>query len=137
MSFLNTVSNMVETTNHSLTALLVKWDPNRENTEHFRQSVMLYTTYYWVQVRTFLCSLCYTQLDQKQKILVHRPFIPRPEEDLILSFPSLAICANAARSCLHVIDVQQQRNAGLIMMPNVMVSENTQLLTISALTILL
>lgn len=109
----------------SLKPLLVKWDPNRENTEHFRQSVMLYTTYYWVQVRTLPISmLCTMLIVQIVKIFVHRPFIPRPGEDSLLSFPSLAIAANAARSCLHVIEVQHQRDAGLIVMPNVMVSAN-------------
>ncbi|KIK59279.1 hypothetical protein GYMLUDRAFT_44647 [Collybiopsis luxurians FD-317 M1] len=78
----------------------LKWDPNRENKEHFAQSVMIYATYYLVQ------------------ILVHRSFLPRPGENSVLSFPSLTICANAARSCLHVIEVQHRRNAGLLIFPS-------------------
>ncbi|KIK55763.1 hypothetical protein GYMLUDRAFT_831129 [Collybiopsis luxurians FD-317 M1] len=80
----------------------LRWDPHRENPEHFHQSVMLYTTYYWVQT------------------LIHRPFIARPGERSALSFPSLAICANAARSYCHVMDVQRIRNLGVLAMPNLM-----------------
>ncbi|GAW05467.1 Transcriptional activator protein acu-15 [Lentinula edodes] len=82
----------------------LRWDPSREDSEHFRQSVMLYTTYYWVQIQ------------------IHRPFIARPGEDSVLSFPSLAICANAARSCCHVMEVQRRRNAGLLAMPNLLMA---------------
>ncbi|KAF5381235.1 hypothetical protein D9757_007851 [Collybiopsis confluens] len=79
----------------------LKWDPNREDREHFTQSAMLYLSYYLVQ------------------ILVHRHFIPGPGENSVLSFPSLAICANAARSCLHVLEVQDQRHARMFIFPNV------------------
>ncbi|KAJ3852833.1 fungal-specific transcription factor domain-containing protein [Lentinula lateritia] len=82
----------------------LRWDPSREDSEHFRQSVMLYTTYYWVQIQ------------------IHRPFIARPGEDSVLSFPSLAICANAARSCCHVMEVQRRRNAELLAMPNLLMA---------------
>ncbi|KAJ3710185.1 fungal-specific transcription factor domain-containing protein [Lentinula raphanica] len=66
----------------------LKWDPNRENIQHFDQSVVLYTTYYWAQVSPNLKSLC---------------------EDPHPDIPSLAICANAARSCLHIVEVHHQR----------------------------
>ncbi|KAF8972347.1 fungal-specific transcription factor domain-containing protein [Flammula alnicola] len=69
----------------------LRWDPNREDDMFFNQSVSLYSTYYYIQ------------------ILIHRPFIPSPSKPSPLSFPSLAICTNAARSCSHVIDVQRQR----------------------------
>ncbi|KAJ3794574.1 fungal-specific transcription factor domain-containing protein [Lentinula aff. detonsa] len=82
----------------------LRWDPTRENPEHFNQSVMLYTTYYWVQIQ------------------IHRPFIARPGESSVLSFPSLAICANAARSCCHVMEVQRRRNAKLLTMPNLLMA---------------
>ncbi|KAJ3874892.1 fungal-specific transcription factor domain-containing protein [Lentinula edodes] len=82
----------------------LKWDPDRENIEHFDQSVMLYTTYYWTQ------------------ILVHRPFIHRPGEDTHSNIPSLAICANAARSCLRVVEAHQQRKTNAFIMPNVMMA---------------
>ncbi|KAE9388531.1 hypothetical protein BT96DRAFT_981027 [Gymnopus androsaceus JB14] len=82
----------------------LRWDPNKENTEYFHQSVVLYTTYYWVQVQ------------------VHRPFIPRSGNGSILSFPSLAICANASRSCYSIMEVQRRRNIGLLALPNVMMA---------------
>ncbi|KIK66034.1 hypothetical protein GYMLUDRAFT_158408 [Collybiopsis luxurians FD-317 M1] len=81
----------------------LRWDPALVNHEHYSQSVMLYATYYWIQ------------------IVIHRPFIPRPAEDPPLSFPSLAICANAARSCLHVVEAQQRRKLNLLTLPNLMV----------------
>ncbi|KAJ3759895.1 fungal-specific transcription factor domain-containing protein [Lentinula raphanica] len=82
----------------------LKWDPNRENIQHFDQSVVLYTTYYWAQ------------------ILVHRPFIPRPGEDPHPDIPSLAICANAARSCLHIVEVHHQRGTNAFLVPNVIMA---------------
>ncbi|KAJ3505766.1 hypothetical protein NLJ89_g7247 [Agrocybe chaxingu] len=70
----------------------LRWDPNREDMKFFNQSVSLYAAYYHIQ------------------ILIHRPFIPSPSRPSPLSFPSLAICTNAARSCSHVVDVQRKRN---------------------------
>ncbi|KAF8339841.1 fungal-specific transcription factor domain-containing protein [Cantharellus anzutake] len=69
----------------------LRWDPARENDTHFEQSAMLYSNYYLL------------------RILVHRPFIPSPRKPSALSFPSLAICTNAARSCSHVVDALGQR----------------------------
>ncbi|KIP05402.1 hypothetical protein PHLGIDRAFT_60579, partial [Phlebiopsis gigantea 11061_1 CR5-6] len=70
----------------------LRWDPNIENPIFFNQSASLYATYYHLQ------------------IIVHRPFIPSPRKPSSLSFPSLAICTNAARSCIHVLDVQYKRS---------------------------
>ena len=70
---------------------IVRWDPTREDEVHFKQSALLYTNYYYVQ------------------IIVHRPFIPTPGKQSLRSIPSLAICTNAARSCSHVLDIQQRR----------------------------
>lgn len=72
--------------------MAVRWDPNRENEDFFNQSVSLYTSYYHLQ------------------ILIHRPFIPSPRKPSPLSFPSLAICTNAARSCSHVVDIKRKRS---------------------------
>ncbi|KAF9647006.1 hypothetical protein BDM02DRAFT_3188339 [Thelephora ganbajun] len=69
----------------------LRWDPHREDKEFFRQSAILYANYYHLQ------------------ILVHRPFIPSPRKPSALSFPSLAICTNAARSCSHLIDYSRER----------------------------
>ncbi|EGN92361.1 hypothetical protein SERLA73DRAFT_99356 [Serpula lacrymans var. lacrymans S7.3] len=70
----------------------LRWDPNREDDRFFMQSAGLYATYYHLQ------------------ILIHRPFIPSPRKPSPLSFPSLAICTNAARSCSHVIDILRKRS---------------------------
>lgn len=69
---------------------LVRWDPTREDDVFFIQSAHLWAQYYELQ------------------IVVHRPFIS-PQKRSPLSFPSLAICANAARSCSHVVDHCQKR----------------------------
>ncbi|KAI5115861.1 hypothetical protein M0805_001580 [Coniferiporia weirii] len=69
----------------------LRWDPHRENPLHFKQSATLYATYYHLQ------------------ILIHRPFIPSPRKPSPLTFPSLAICTNAARSCSHVADICRRR----------------------------
>ncbi|KAJ3931702.1 MAG: fungal-specific transcription factor domain-containing protein [Lentinula lateritia] len=67
----------------------VRWDPKRKDPVFRQQSVILYTTYYWVQV--------------------HKAFIPRPGQEAILTFPSLAICANAARCCIHASELQSPK----------------------------
>ncbi|GBE88069.1 predicted protein [Sparassis crispa] len=79
----------------------LRWDPNRENITFLNQSAHLYASYYQLQ------------------IVVHRPFIPTPRKPSPLSFPSLAICTNAARSCTHVLDIQYQRT-GMVMFANQM-----------------
>ncbi|KAF8604607.1 hypothetical protein BDV93DRAFT_522316 [Ceratobasidium sp. AG-I] len=83
----------------------LRWDPNRENSLFFDQSATLYSTYYHVQ------------------ILIHRPFIPSPRKPSPLSFPSLAICTTAARSCSHVLDLQRRRSHTIL--PGVMVAAFT------------
>ncbi|KAI0364475.1 hypothetical protein BV20DRAFT_1039391 [Pilatotrama ljubarskyi] len=69
----------------------LRWDPSRENLLFLNQSANLYAHYYQLQ------------------IAVHRPFISSPRKPSPLLFPSLAICTNAARSCIHVLDVQYKR----------------------------
>ncbi|KAG6334450.1 hypothetical protein ID866_4639 [Astraeus odoratus] len=70
----------------------LRWERNRDvNTPFFAQSCVLYASYYQLQ------------------ILIHRPFIPSPRRPSLLSFPSLAICTNAARSCSHVLDMYNRR----------------------------
>ncbi|KAJ3836013.1 fungal-specific transcription factor domain-containing protein [Lentinula raphanica] len=76
----------------------LRWDPHREDLVFFEQSCSLYCTYYFVQIH------------------VHRPFI-RPELPRTdgsrhysgMSYSSLGVCANAARSCLHVLDLHSRR----------------------------
>jgi hypothetical protein len=70
---------------------LVRWNPKREDENFFNQSVALYVEYYYIQ------------------ILIHRPFIPSPSKPRPLTFPSLAICTNAARSSIHILHIQRVR----------------------------
>lgn len=69
----------------------LRWDPSKEFSVFFQQSAILYATYYHIQ------------------ILVHRPFIPRPGKPAPLTFPSLAICTNAARSCSQVLQAYRRK----------------------------
>ncbi|KAK1222318.1 Gypsy retrotransposon integrase-like protein 1 [Marasmius sp. AFHP31] len=69
----------------------LKWDPKVSNHIFFQQSAMLYSTYHWVQIQ------------------VHRPFIPRPGQEPILPFPSLAICSSAARKIIHILETMNSR----------------------------
>ncbi|KAJ6463713.1 hypothetical protein C8R47DRAFT_1225056 [Mycena vitilis] len=82
----------------------LRWDPNQPNHIFLDQSATLYSTYYHAQ------------------ILIHRPFIPAPGKQPMSNthFPYLAICANAARSCGHVLDVQARRGRGLLHYPSLM-----------------
>lgn len=69
----------------------VHWDPTREDRLFFLQSAALHCSYYQMQ------------------ILIHRPFIISSQNPSPLSFSSFALCMNAARSCIHVVDVAHRR----------------------------
>ncbi|KAI0326579.1 hypothetical protein GY45DRAFT_1363816 [Cubamyces sp. BRFM 1775] len=75
----------------------LRWDPHRESVEFLGQSAALHTKYYQLQ------------------IFVHRPFLPFARKSTRLTFPSLAICTNAARSLVHVCDVQFKRTGKPLM----------------------
>ncbi|KAJ4501161.1 fungal-specific transcription factor domain-containing protein [Lentinula lateritia] len=62
----------------------LKWDPHRSDDLLFSQSVSLHSNYYWVQIQ------------------LHKVFI-RPGPLNTGNFPSLAICTNAARSYIHIL----------------------------------
>ncbi|KAJ7760114.1 fungal-specific transcription factor domain-containing protein [Mycena maculata] len=81
----------------------LRWDPRQENQILLDQSTALYAVYYHAQ------------------ILLHRSFIPAPGTQSVsdTGFPSLAICANAARSCGHILDVQARRGRGVLHHPHV------------------
>ncbi|KAI0027758.1 fungal-specific transcription factor domain-containing protein, partial [Vararia minispora EC-137] len=68
----------------------LRWDPTRDQDVFYLQSGHLYAHFYDLQV------------------LVHRPFIS-PRKTPSHSFPSIAICVNAARSCTHLIDALHKR----------------------------
>ncbi|KIY70978.1 hypothetical protein CYLTODRAFT_419255 [Cylindrobasidium torrendii FP15055 ss-10] len=72
----------------------LRWDPHRENQVFFSQSVVLHSWFYNLQ------------------ILTHRHFLLTPRggrDDGVQTFPSLAICTNAARTILHISHRQVQR----------------------------
>lgn len=69
----------------------MRWDPNREDPLHLIQSASLLGHYYQVQ------------------IAVHRPFLSVARRDSPLSFPSVIICNNAARSTVQAIEVVYRR----------------------------
>ncbi|KZT53528.1 hypothetical protein CALCODRAFT_50026 [Calocera cornea HHB12733] len=83
----------------------LKWDPNVEDSLWFDQSATLFSSYYQLQ------------------ILIHRPFIPSPRRPSPLSFPSLAICSNAARSSAHICEHVRRRSARIL--PGVIVAAFT------------
>ncbi|WWC61049.1 uncharacterized protein I303_103627 [Kwoniella dejecticola CBS 10117] len=71
----------------------LRWDPTRSDYQLFEQSALLYVHYYYCQ------------------ILIHRPFIPTPRNRKTgqVFLPSLAICANAARSICNIVDTALKR----------------------------
>ena len=73
-----------------LTAIAVRWDPKHEDDVFLNQSAILYANYYALQI-TVHCVFTSTQKCGHQ------------------SFPSLAICTNAARALSHVVGIQQER----------------------------
>lgn len=83
---------------------LVRWDANIQDPILSNQAAHLHVGY------------CHVQ------ILIHRPFIPAsPKKPSSLSFPSLAMCTNAARSASHLLEVQRQKRAP-VMPSNVVVA---------------
>ncbi|KAJ7636418.1 hypothetical protein FB45DRAFT_906599 [Roridomyces roridus] len=91
----------------------LRWDPNQENQILLDQSAAMW-------------------------MLIHRRFIPAPGKLAAkTSFPSLAICANAARSCGHVMDVQARRGRGPLHHPHLMtaVFESAIVLLINVWTV--
>uniref|UniRef100_A0A0W0GB04 Xylanolytic transcriptional activator regulatory domain-containing protein n=1 Tax=Moniliophthora roreri TaxID=221103 RepID=A0A0W0GB04_MONRR len=72
----------------------LRWNPDGQSDPiFFNQSATIYSIYYWVQIQ------------------IHRPFIPTSRDDKNggLSYPSLAVCTNAARSCVRVLDIQSRK----------------------------
>ncbi|KAF9268426.1 hypothetical protein L218DRAFT_954789 [Marasmius fiardii PR-910] len=69
----------------------LKWNPENPDPVFFQQSVMLHVIYNWVQIH------------------IHRPFIPRPGQEAVLTLPSLEICTNAARKIIYIVQTLQTR----------------------------
>ncbi|KAJ7661670.1 fungal-specific transcription factor domain-containing protein [Mycena rosella] len=78
----------------------LRWDPNREDEVFATQSACLFAAYYHVQIQ------------------IHRSFISSLASEAMLSstFPSLAICANSARSCSHIMEAHAAKH-GLVAHP--------------------
>ena len=77
---------------------IVRWDPNQKDLTFFHHTVLLYSTFFYIQIQ------------------VHRPFLTKKSD---LSLVSLAICTNAARSCTHLLEVALTR--GLVVCPIIFV----------------
>ncbi|KAH0588919.1 Transcriptional activator protein acu-15 [Termitomyces sp. J132] len=73
----------------------LKWASCTPGNSFYAQSALLHACYYHV------------------RILVHRPFIPLPKKPSPLPFPSLAICTNAARSCVRILRTYSEHGAFL------------------------
>ncbi|KAF5385983.1 hypothetical protein D9615_002627 [Tricholomella constricta] len=73
----------------------LRWNASSQDEVFLKQSATLYATYYHLQ------------------IFIHRPFIPSFRNPSSTTFPSLAICTNAARSCCHVLEVQSRTSLPL------------------------
>ncbi|KAF9263340.1 hypothetical protein L218DRAFT_959361 [Marasmius fiardii PR-910] len=84
------ISELDSSLNHWINSIPehLRWDPSRKDVVFYNQSAFLHLNYYNVQIQT------------------HRPFIMKSPH---LMFPSLAICTNAARSCINVMYRHSQR----------------------------
>ncbi|KAJ7592416.1 fungal-specific transcription factor domain-containing protein, partial [Mycena floridula] len=69
----------------------LRWDPQNPDRIFFAQSVQIYCSFYYLQ------------------ILVHRLSLPKPGKTSPQSSGSLAICTNAARSCIRAVDIYYRR----------------------------
>ncbi|KAF5340505.1 hypothetical protein D9758_014544 [Tetrapyrgos nigripes] len=72
----------------------LKWDPHHPNNIHFVQSATLHAVYYWIQLHA------------------HRSFIPvlKRGGPVSIKFSSVAICINAGRSCVNIVDALFKRH---------------------------
>ncbi|KAJ7187380.1 fungal-specific transcription factor domain-containing protein, partial [Mycena filopes] len=68
----------------------LRWDPDREDTVFFQQSVALQCKYYHLQ------------------IYIHKRFIP-VLRNAPTGMPSLAVCTSAARACANLVDIHRRR----------------------------
>ena len=69
----------------------MRWDPEQENVLWLTQAASLNTLHYYTQ------------------FAVHRPFIAASRRESPLSFPSVIICTNGARSSIQVLEVLAKR----------------------------
>ncbi|KAK1228846.1 Gypsy retrotransposon integrase-like protein 1 [Marasmius sp. AFHP31] len=72
----------------------LRWKPDQPDSMFFNQSATIHSVYYWIQIQ------------------IHRPFISVPGQSNKfpnLSYSSLAVCSNAARSCIRLLDIQSKK----------------------------
>ncbi|KAK7034642.1 Gypsy retrotransposon integrase-like protein 1 [Paramarasmius palmivorus] len=70
----------------------LKWNPDQVDSPFFNQAATLHSMYYWITIQ------------------IHRPFIPKEgKQNTQLQYSSLAVCTNAARACVRILDVQSKR----------------------------
>ncbi|PCH36860.1 hypothetical protein WOLCODRAFT_127757 [Wolfiporia cocos MD-104 SS10] len=69
----------------------LRWNPDGEDNLFFNQAAQLYVAFYQTQ------------------IFVHRQFLQAPRKRSAQFSPSLAICTNAARCTVHILDLQFKR----------------------------
>ncbi|KAJ6510507.1 fungal-specific transcription factor domain-containing protein [Mycena sanguinolenta] len=81
----------------------LRWDPHMKDVTFATQSAVLYTSYYHVQI-------------QLHRIFLLSPVNSAAKQRNPLNRASLALCANSARVCSHIMDVVTQR--GLIPDPH-------------------
>ncbi|KAK7017406.1 Zn(2)-C6 fungal-type domain-containing protein [Favolaschia claudopus] len=79
----------------------LRWDPAREHSVFFAQSVALHCWYHCLQ------------------ILIHRPFIPMFRKSSSMAMPAMTICTGAARACVSMVDIQRQRMGNIPVLVNV------------------
>lgn len=86
----------------------MKWDPRPVDSVFLFQSGILHTQYYQVSVSTHADDHCAEYAlnnfpSLKLQIIIHRAYIPTPRKPPQTTFPSLAICMNAARICCQIV----------------------------------
>ena len=88
----------------------MRWDPSVEDPVVVHQAAALRLTYHYVGRILYGDNRCGLTSERQVQITIHRPFIPvLTGRASPLSFPSLAICTNAARSTSHVLEVYSGR----------------------------
>ena len=70
---------------------VVRWDPEQKYVLWLTQAASLKTFHYYAQ------------------FAVHRPFIAASRRESPLSFPSVIICTNGARSSIQVLEILTKR----------------------------
>lgn len=94
----------------------LRWNPNEPDPAICTRAAFLQTSFY------------------ANQNLIHRNFIRKPDLPEATSFPSLAICTNAARGTIHIIDALRKRGilrqCGMFAVYHLFVAASVLLITI-------